>query len=426
MRALPKLLVITLPLVAVIAAMLFAAALALQTAPLVSATGEVAAADIQRAMQLLRSHDPRRDRPGVPRSVVITQRELELLLNQGGRRLLAARAAPATRVLLQPYHAELQASLRVPGLGFLPFAVWINLDAHLREAEGLPELESLHVGRLPVPGWLAEALARRIGARHGVVIDSQVARDLVHQVSLTNGAVTVRYAWQADLQYRVLAALVPPAEQARLKVYADHLNAIAPPPGPDGTVSLAELMPPMFLLAQQRAAAGADAAEENRAALVVLAFHASGSRLSSIVPGAKDWPRPHGLRLTLHGRDDYPQHFLISALLAAEGGGPLANAVGIYKEVMDSRGGSGFSFNDIAADRAGTRFGELAVSDPARMQLALNAGVGEYELMPDVSDLPEFLAEPEFLRRYGGVGAAAYRSMLADIETRIDNTQLLR
>jgi len=132
------------------------------------------------------------------------------------------------------------------------------------------------------------------------------------------------------------------------------------------------------------------------------------------------------LRLTLHGRDDYPQHFLISALLAAEGGGPLANAVGIYKEVMDSRGGSGFSFNDIAADRAGTRFGELAVSDPARMQLALNAGVGEYELMPDVSDLPEFLAEPEFLRRYGGVGAAAYRNMLADIETRIDNTPLLR
>jgi hypothetical protein len=425
MRSLPKLLAlaITLPLAAVVPAALLALTLAVQTAPLVSESPEVSATDVERALQMLRSHDPRRDRPGVPRTVVMTQRDLELLLNHGGRRWLAASAA---RVRLQPYNAELQASLRLPGMDFLPFAVWLNVDAHLREADGLPEMTSLRVGRLPVPGWLAEALARQVGARYGVVIDPQIARDLVHRVSMTNGAVTVRYAWQADLQYRVLAALVPPAEQARLKVYADHLHAIAPPPGPDGTVSLTELMPPMFLLAQQRAAAGADAAGENRAALVVLAFHASGRRLSSIVPAARDWPRPPALRVTLHGRDDFPQHFLISALLAAEGGGALANAVGLYKEVMDSRSGSGFSFNDIAADRAGTRFGELAVSDPTRMHLALNAGVGEYELMPDVSDLPEFLAEPEFLRRYGGVGAPAYRSMLADIETRIDNTPLLR
>ena len=33
------------------------------------------------------------------------------------------------------------------------------------------------------------------------------------------------------------------------------------------------------------------------------------------------------------------------------------DAIGVYKEVRDSRGGSGFSFNDMAANRAGTRFG---------------------------------------------------------------------
>jgi len=37
-------------------------------------------------------------------------------------------------------------------------------------------------------------------------------------------------------------------------------------------------------------------------------------------------------------------------------GTPLADAVGLWKELADARrGGSGFSFNDIAADRAGTR-----------------------------------------------------------------------
>jgi hypothetical protein len=36
-----------------------------------------------------------------------------------------------------------------------------------------------------------------------------------------------------------------------------------------------------------------------------------------------------------------------------------------------------------------------------------------------VRDLPEFMAEPEFLRRFGGVGAPPYRQMMADIEQRI-------
>lgn len=49
-------------------------------------------------------------------------------------------------------------------------------------------------------------------------------------------------------------------------------------------------------------------------------------------------------------------------MLAAYAGTPLADVVGLFKEMEDSRGGSGLSFNDIAADRAGTRMGELAVS----------------------------------------------------------------
>ena len=42
---------------------------------------------------------------------------------------------------------------------------------------------------------------------------------------------------------------------------------------------------------------------------------------------------------------------------------------------MPARGGSGFSFNDLAADRAGTRFGDTAVSDAARLQARVARGV---------------------------------------------------
>ena len=115
--------------------------------------------------------------------------------------------------------------------------------------------------------------------------------------------------------------------------------------------------------------------------------------------------------VTLAGRSDFPQHFTISAVLAATAGSPLSDAVGLYKEVDDSRGGSGFSFNDIAADRAGTRFGELATateSGAARLYKFKARGLQETDLFPEVKDLPEFMPEPEFKRRYGGIGQPAY------------------
>ena len=84
--------------------------------------------------------------------------------------------------------------------------------------------------------------------------------------------------------------------------------------------------------------------------------------------------------------------------------------------------GSGFSFNDIAADRAGTRFGELAAGSKetaARLQQRLSAGVRERDLMPATDDLPEFMPEAECKRRFGGIGAPAYQQMMANIERRI-------
>jgi hypothetical protein len=112
------------------------------------------------------------------------------------------------------------------------------------------------------------------------------------------------------------------------------------------------------MLAADRSTDG-DAVAENRAAIFLLTLYVNGQSLETILPDAKSWPQPEMRRALLNRRDDFPKHFIISAALAARAGGPLADAVGVYKEIEDSRGGSGFSFNDIAADRAGTRFGRI-------------------------------------------------------------------
>ena len=144
---------------------------------------------------------------------------------------------------------------------------------------------------------------------------------------------------------------------------------------------------------------------------------------------ARTWPVPARRTVTLAGRTDFPQHFTISATLAATAGSPMSDAVGLYKEVDDSRRGSGFSFNDIAADRAGTRFGELTTTRDAgiqRLQQVFARGLQESDLLPDVRDLPEFMAEAEFKRRFGGIGQAPYLKMVAEIERRIAASPLYR
>jgi hypothetical protein len=46
--------------------------------------------------------------------------------------------------------------------------------------------------------------------------------------------------------------------------------------------------------------------------------------------------------------------------------------------------------------------------------------------MPDVADLPEFMPEAEFKRRYGGIGGPGYNDMMATIEARVASRPLLQ
>lgn len=290
----------------------------------------------------------------------------------------------------------------------------------------MPRFKHLKVGSLPVPAVLADYLLREALRRMMETGRGELAADVVRSVTVGDKRLTVTYRWSDDVVTRARAVLVAAEDQARLHLYQERLaDAAARAPG---TVSLATLMPPLFALALERGAGG-DIARENRAAIVVLAFYANGKGLAAIVPAAAQWPRPARRTVTLAGRDDLPKHFLISAAIAAEAGSPLADAIGVYKEVNDSRGGSGFSFSDIAADRAGTRFGEIASQSPERARKvarALASGVTESGFMPDVSDLPEFVQEADFKRRYGGVGGPGYNRMMATIEARVAARPLLR
>lgn len=218
-----------------------------------------------------------------------------------------------------------------------------------------------------------------------------------------------------------------PEEEARLRAYHDQLVTLTSNPTLPRQISLATLVKSLNGVAQSRSAAG-DAAAENRAVIIVLTFYINGRGLAAIVPGAKTWPRPQPRGVTLAARGDFAQQFTISAALAATAGSPLSDAIGVYKEVGDSRGGSGFSFADIAADRAGTVFGERATrsASAARAVQRIAASLVEADFMPPATDLPEGMEEADFKRRFGGVGAPAYQRMLQEIDGRVARLSLYR
>ena len=392
--------------------------LALEARPRVTQTAVLAASDIARALHLLQRNDPRGKLPGITRAVTLSQRDLELLINQAGRRY----GEPRARVQLQPGLARVQASLALPDN---PLGGWLNLDAVLRETPALPRVDRLHIGRLPVPAWLAERALPRLLDALNLGAQGALAQRLLSHVGFGPQSLVLAYAWPDNPQQDLANSLLPAEEQARLRVYSDQLARLSVELAPAGPVSITRLLRPVFELASQRSHSPAAAVLENRAALVALAFLVNGQGMSALVPGARQWPQPRPLRITLLGRPDTAQHFLVSAALSAEGGGPLADAIGLYKEVADSRGGSGFSFNDLAADRAGTRLGQLAARHPQLLQTRLAAGMQEADLMPAVADLPERLAAREFDRRFGGVGGPAYQQMIQTIDARLDRLALL-
>lgn len=378
-------------------------------------------AHVERARSVLRRHDPRWLPAGVPRTVTFAAEDVDLALNY----LADRHAGASTRITLSAGAAAITATLPVPPN---PFGRFLDVSVVLREGATLPVVESMRVGRLPVPAWLAGPVLAA-GSRHLLTPEAyRLVSEAVLGVAIRDRAVAVTYVWKHDLPSRLRAELVPPADQARLRAHHERLAAIVGAAAPGRPIGLEVLLGPLLRFAAQRSEAG-DAVAENRAAILVAAFYVNGRGLQVLVPAAHGWHRPAPRAVTLGGREDLAKHFAVSAAIAAHAGAPLSDAIGLYKEVEDSRGGSGFAFDDLAADRAGTRFGELAARDrasAAELQRRAAAGLDGADLLPPLGDLPEPMPKDAFERRFGSVDSPAYRRVMEEVERRIAALPLYR
>ncbi|MDQ3268485.1 MAG: hypothetical protein M3P47_07180 [Pseudomonadota bacterium] len=402
-------------------ALLSAIYLSIEKQPLITGIAQFTPAHIDRAKHILTRNDPRRMKAGVLRTISISQEDLDLVVNY----LANSYGKGSSNIDLQQGMARIRVTIELPSN---PIGRYLNVDAKLRETKALPRFEYLRIGKLPVPAFVADWVLQFGIKQLQANKDYGAAADVIKNVSTSDDMLRIVFEWNDALPNQLKSLLVPPKEQERLKAYHERLVELTGKPGSKRSLRLNELMRTLFDLATQRANGG-DSAAENRAAIIVMAFYVNGKGLEAIIPAARQWAKPTSRIVTLSGRGDFSQHFTISAALAATAGSPLSDVIGLYKEISDSHGGSGFSFNDIAADRAGTRLGELATTSDngaQKVQRQFNAGLRESDIMPEVKDLPEFMQEIEFKRRYGSIGSPAYIKMTNEIERRIAALPLYR
>jgi uncharacterized protein YfiM (DUF2279 family) len=243
-------------------------------------------------------------------------------------------------------------------------------------------------------------------------------------VALRSDEVSFTYRWNKALakqiEQRGREVLLPAADRERAVAYYQVLARISRTVG--GSASLDQLLQPLFEAAGKRSDDG-DAAAENRALLLVLGTVLNRSSVHRLVGGdvADLAPGHRYVQWTLHGRGDLAQHFSISAAIATAGGGVLADAIGVFKELDDSRGGSGFSFPDLLADRAGVELAAAATDADARriQRVMADDALRESDFMPPINHLPEGLMEMEFKQRYRDLDDARYADVKREIDTRI-------
>lgn len=202
-----------------------------------------------------------------------------------------------------------------------------------------------------------------------------------------------------------------------------------------GNEGIADAVRLAFAYAEENSHQG-DSMQANKAAILALGIIIGDDQIAkfSQIQLDPDWRGPIDAlrgRVTLRNRADTPRHYWVSAALVITADESQAMTVGLGKELLDAEpGGSGFSFVDLAANRAGILLAVAATRDEASARATQLKIVQEQlqadDYCPKIEDLPEGLTQEQFQATYGGLGGELTRVLRNEIDRRMSAMPLLR
>lgn len=357
-----------------------------------------------------------RKREGEDKTVELTAGDIETSIND----LLARKKLEgAVRTEMKGGRLTAAVTLRFPYLAGL----FLNFRLTVEDADPLPALTSLRVGSLPLPSKAVNVVMIRQLEKKGLLRNTPDDRGLILSAHIREGKLELTLAGESRTTASLRALIIETAGAERVHAYHGRLATALNESNTRQFIRLGMLTRALFALAEQRSGT-ADPAAENRAVILLLAAYVNGYDLMS-GPDSEATPLPVRSVL-LQGRQDLGRHFMTSAAFALAGQRTLTDAIGLIKELNDTHSGSGFSFTDLAADRAGTVFGKRAAQPryARRIQGVLAASTDDTVFMPNVGDLPERLRSAEFFERFRDVHSPEFERLKQLIDERIDRLSL--
>ena len=400
------------------------AVFSLQDFPLVSKSKNLTAHEITRVKSFINANNPSHFRKGQKKTTIITEQDINLLANYALNKL---NGRARTKVKVFNASAHLTGTIKLPGN---PLGEYLNVSTIISQQENSIIVKSMEIGDVTVPGFISDLL---LSITHQKLQkqfpEYRIAINSLTDFRLRKKQASISYVWQPEIMSQLknrVATLIPKKLRQRIFIYTQKLQKTSP------TIqqkrpSLSALLKPMFNFAIKRSKNN-NPVEENRALFIVLGAYMMDKNIPQLL-GNKSIGKLKRKTFYLLKRDDLSQHLLVSAAITALSDPDLAQSIGLEKEVKDSDGGSGFSFSDLAADRAGVALANSAFRSRRQAHLIQQrlANVNnESDYMPDVNNLPSGLKNIDFKMIYTDTNSAAYKNIIQVIDKRIAACNIYR
>lgn len=373
--------------------------------------------DLVRAKKIL--HEGSKTKPDEIGIIELTEADLNL----AGNYLLNRYSKSAAHIELKNNKLRFVVTITLPEN---IVGKYLNVSFRLGNAENdelLPVITKFKAGKLLLPAKLAAFVIDTVIQHSSLNEYFILATRPIKAVKIDTQKLIITYYPNKDTLIQARNFLTHTSDSTALNIYQQKLAEIVAKHDPAWRLSLAELLRPLFELAYQRSTLES-AIDENRVVISTINDYVNKNETKKLLSTPEAAPATgQQYSAFLYKRIDLAQHFIGSAALTASVNKQAAQIAGEEKELSDAQeGGSGFSFIDLAADKAGTRFGEMATASPEsarKMQKAMSEIKDYSDFMPDPRYLPEHMNEADFKQRFESINSPVYQEISKQIDERI-------